>query len=94
MPDVNVSKANGKISVSHPTVRVSVMNGDKVAWSSDDGHFKIKFKPGEWDDPETKHVGGKHVAECGPFHTPRRTLKYTVVADGHEDLDPEVVIEP
>jgi hypothetical protein len=39
-------------------------------------------------------VGGKHVAECGPFHPPYRTLKYTVVADGHEDLDPEVVIEP
>ena len=94
MPDVKVRKAGGKISVSHPAVTVSVKNGDKVTWNSDDGHFEIRFKPGEWSNPATDLVAGKHVAECGPFHTPGRTLKYTVVAEGHDDLDPDVVIEP
>jgi len=94
MPNVTVNKSGGKISVSHPTVTVSVKAGDKVTWNSDDGHFNIKFKPGEWDSPETNSLGGKHVAECGPFHTPGRTLKYTVTASGHDDLDPDVVIEP
>lgn len=94
MPDIKVTKADRKISVSDQTVQVSVKDGDKVTWQSDNGHFKIRFKPGEWDDPDTKQVGGKHVAECGPFHTPHRTLKYTVVADDHEDLDPEIEIRP
>jgi hypothetical protein len=94
MPDINVKKADGKIAVSHPTVQVSVSGGDKVTWQSDDGHFRIRFDNGDWDPPETKNVGGKHVAECGPFHTPGRTLKYTVAADGHPDLDPEIEIRP
>ena len=40
MPDVKVKKASGKISVSDPDVHVSVRNGDKVTWNSDDGHFR------------------------------------------------------
>lgn len=94
MPEINVTKGNGKIDVSHHKVQVSVTGGDKVTWRSDDGHFQIQFKPGEWDNPETKNVGGKHEAECGPFHTPHRTLKYSVVAKDHEELDPEIEIRP
>lgn len=94
MPDIKVTKASGKIAVSHPSVSVSVKNGDKVTWNSDDGHFKIRFDSGDWDNPATNALGGKHVAECGPFRGPERTLKYTVAADGHEDLDPEIDIQP
>jgi hypothetical protein len=94
MPDITVKKGGGKIEVSHPSVQVSVKDGEKVMWRSDDGHFRIRFDNGDWDSPETKLVGGKHVAECGPFHTPGRTLKYTVAADGHSDLDPEIEIRP
>ena len=94
MPEIKVTKADRKIAVSHPSVRVSVGAGDTVTWKSDHGHFQIRFKPGEWEDPQTKQVGGQHVAECGPFHTPNRTLKYTVVAADHDDLDPDLEIRP
>lgn len=94
MPEIKVTKADRKIAVSHHSVPVSVSAGDVVTWKSDHGPFNIQFKPGEWDNPSTKSVGGQHVAQCGPFHGPSRTLKYTVVADDHEDLDPDLEIRP
>lgn len=94
MPDVTVNKSNGKISVSHPTIGVSVSKREKVRWVSPDGHFEIKFKPGSnWQDPETKGNDASHVAECGPFDKPQK-LYYSVTADGHKELDPEIEIFP
>jgi len=94
MPDVTVTKASGKIAVSHPTVQVSVSKGEKVTWKSANGHFQVKFKTGSnWRDPETKQDGSAHMAECGPFDKPQK-LYYSVTAKDHEDLDPEIDVIP
>jgi len=94
MPDVTVTKANRKISVSHPTVVVSVAKGETVRWVSSHGHFEIKFKTGSnWRNPETKENGSAHMAECGPFDKPQK-LHYSVTAKDHDDLDPEIDIRP
>lgn len=94
MPEVTVTKANRKISVSHPTVVVHIESGETVRWLSSTGHFEIKFKTGSnWRNPDTNENGGKHVAECGPFDK-KQKLYYSVVAKDHEDLDPEIDIQP
>jgi len=94
MPNVTVTKANRKIAVSHPTVQVSVSKRETVKWVSPDGHFRIQFKAGSnWQNPETTQDGDSHVAECGPFDKPQK-LSYSVVADGHEDLDPDIDVRP
>src|SRR4051812_7594617 len=92
MPDVSVNKANHKISVSHPSVIVHI--GESVRWVSSSGHFQIKFKKGsDWKDPDTKENGGMHTAECQPFDKEGK-LYYSVLAQDHDELDPEIDVRP
>jgi hypothetical protein len=94
MADVAVTLSGRKITVDKNRVSVSVSKNEKVRWTSTSGAFEIQFKEASHPNPRTTQNGSTWTAESGPFANPNRSLFYSVIAPDHDELDPEVVVEP